>query len=88
MKRWFAGIIAKQNDPVSYVVRSIIGKERSIHGSHLRKRHDLINVASSRREKQNGNPEYNPTVDDLSNCETTEGHTLPQMQGDITISTS
>ncbi|KAI0979556.1 hypothetical protein GJ496_000593 [Pomphorhynchus laevis] len=39
-------------------------------------------------EKQNENPEYNPTVDDLSNGETTEGHTLAQMQGDITTSNS
>ncbi|KAI0986515.1 hypothetical protein GJ496_000617 [Pomphorhynchus laevis] len=87
-KRWLAGIIAKRNGMVSYLVRFIIGKERRIHGSHLRKRHNVIDVASSRTEKQNGNPEYNPTVDYLSNGETTEGHYIPQMQGDITTSTS
>ncbi|KAI0987764.1 hypothetical protein GJ496_004634 [Pomphorhynchus laevis] len=76
-KRWLAGIIAKRNGPVSYVVRSIKGTERRIRGSHLRKRHDLIYATSLRMEKQNGNPEYSPTVDDLSNVETTEGHTLP-----------
>ncbi|KAI0984520.1 hypothetical protein GJ496_008357 [Pomphorhynchus laevis] len=44
----------------------------------------------SKTEKQNGNPEYNPTVDERqhNSGETTEGHTLPQMQGEITTSTS